>query len=163
MKHLSLLIFALILIVKLPAQEDYRVSALTQDEVDRDLFQVHLPLLLRHEDLREKVLTNGHEGGIAVYIDVSKYPEFSSRRAFFSNGVQTYALTEEQLEFRDIDTYMRLDSVKHHGEKTSYNLFTYTPYNKELGVDAIILNTSPKDEGPELGEISVVEVRDKKE
>jgi hypothetical protein len=114
------------------------------------LFQAHIPLVIDNDALRKSTITNGHEGGIAVYIHVGDYPQLASERAFFSNGIQTYAVIEDELEFHEINTFLRIDSIVNQGGETHYIISTYKNGEIDQWVEAIINNDTPTDMGPTL-------------
>jgi len=115
-------------------------------------FQLHMPLIINNDELRKAVITNCHEGGIAVYINVEKYPLYSSNRAFFSNGIQTYAMTKTDLFFHEINTYLMIDSIGHQTDETTYLVTTFNKDKSGMRLKVDINNDTPSDTGPILKE-----------
>ncbi|HKL39635.1 MAG TPA: hypothetical protein VJ894_03100 [Cryomorphaceae bacterium] len=140
------------------AQNQDSVAVDNWPEVDLKLFKIHLPLILDNVKVSEKIASDGHDGGMAYYVNVGDYKELGTREPVFTRGVHTYAMTTEQLERRYVENFLRLDNIENKGETTEYNFFSHTENGQEIGVAATILNNTDKDTGPQLAEIHVLDM-----
>ncbi|MGB6035616.1 MAG: hypothetical protein WBG42_05065 [Cryomorphaceae bacterium] len=159
MKTLATFLISLF-IVTAHAQETNTVGDDIEPTVEQKLFQIHLPLILDNVKVTGKITTDSHDGGLGYYIDVGEYEELASRRAFFTKGIHTYAMTSEQLDQLYVENFLRLDSITNKGETTEYNFFSHTDSGNEIGIAATILNNTAKDTGPQLAEIHVLDMDD---
>lgn len=155
MKTLFSIIFSSFFLI-LHAQQSENLSI--EPEVERELFEMHMPLILVTQKVTKKVITDGHEGGSAYYINVGEFEELASRGVFYTRGIQSYAMTIEQLQQINVENYLLLDDVKNHGETTEYRFYSKSSFGKEIGISATIINDNEKDDGPELGELHALEM-----
>jgi hypothetical protein len=126
--------------------------------LERELFTMHMPLILVTEKVTKTVSTDGHDGGSAYYINVGEFDHLASRVVFFTRGIHSYAMTSEQLERLGVDNYLQLTEAKNFGATTEYNLHSVTTTGEEIGIAATVLNNTEKDDGPVLQKLNVLEM-----